>query len=152
MANNFMIVTLSKVNRPGKSRSCFLGMWIKPYKSSNTNQMGISNSVLVFEWRFGSDSNAQVYAWNKNLDSHHFIYNNLNYTFKTPYLWSVSCWDIDSIFFVVRPLTAGPPRPMFVPRQLREEYSGLQERKYYHWGEREESASTRWNTRLQTES
>ena len=26
-------------------------MWIKPYKSSNTNQMGISNSVLVFEWR-----------------------------------------------------------------------------------------------------
>ena len=35
------------------------------------------------------------------MNSHHFIYNNLNYTFKTPYLWSVFCWDIDSIFFVV---------------------------------------------------
>ena len=46
-----MIVTLSKVNRPGKSRFSFLSMWIQPHKSSNTNQMGISNSVLVFEWR-----------------------------------------------------------------------------------------------------
>ena len=39
-----MIVTRSKVNRPVESGSCFLSMWVKPYKSSKTNQMDISNS------------------------------------------------------------------------------------------------------------